>query len=181
VGLGRNCRTAACGARIPGTSSEKPRMVYCSALPKGRQESYSVAALIGMSSDEMTPFQTSNRSSRDDRHRSVKRTIAERVVDVLKERWPGAGDQMQIMDACTPLTYRDYTLTPAGAAYGIKKTVDSLRHSRFTAGTKIKAPLLAGQSIILPGVLGSLISGVHACAAVLGQEYAMGKIVKESR
>jgi all-trans-retinol 13,14-reductase len=162
------------------TSSEKPRMVYCSALPKGCQESYSVAALIGMSSDGMAPFQTSDRSSRDDRYRSSKQIIADRVVDVLKERWRETGGVMQIMDTCTPLTYRDYTLTPAGTAYGIKKTVNSLHHSRFTASTKAKALLLAGQSIILPGVLGALISGVYACSVVLGQDHVIGRIVEES-
>ncbi len=61
------------------------------------------------------------------------------------------------------------------------KSVSSFRSSQFTAATKVKNLFLGGQSIIQPGVMGALISGVHACAVILGQDYLVDKIVKATQ
>lgn len=162
-------------------SEDKPHMVYCSALPTGVCGSYSVTALIGMDTEEMTPFKGTELGTRSSGYQANKRSIAERIFSVLKDHWPEIGDRLEIVDACTPLTYRDYTLAPNGTAYGIKKTVDTLRSSRFMTETRIKDFYLAGQSIIQPGIIGALISGVHACAVILGENHLVDKIAKETQ
>ena len=85
-----------------------------------------------------------------------------------------------MVDACTPLTFRDYTLTPRDTAYGINKSANNFRHAQFSTETKVKNLFLAGQSIIQPGVLGALISGVYTCTAILGRNYLMNKIKEET-
>lgn len=162
-------------------TDEKPHMVYCSALPRGADGSFSVVTLTGMMSEELAAFDDSTRGSRSEDYKAAKDLIAERTVAALVGRWPEMESKLSIVDACSPLTFRDYTLTPGGTAYGIKKSVSSFKASRFTAETKIKGLLLAGQSIIQPGIIGALISGVHACTVILGQDYLVEKIAKETR
>jgi len=39
---------------------------------------------------------------------------------------------------------------------------------------------LAGQSIVQPGILGALISGIYTCTVILGRNYFMHKIMEET-
>jgi phytoene dehydrogenase-like protein len=163
------------------TAGQSPAMVFCSALPRGADTGHSVVAMIGMAPDDVAPFAQSRVRTRGEAYLAFKRSIAARILEVVKNRWPETAGSLEIVETCSPLTFRDYTLAPGGTAYGISKSVTSLRSSMFTATTKIKDLFLAGQSIIQPGVLGALISGVHAGAVILGHDYLVARIVKETQ
>jgi len=156
-------------------------MVFCSALPRSTNTGHSVVAMIGMTPDDMAPFAPSRTKARSKEYLAFKRSIAARILEVVKNRWPETAASLKIVATCSPLTFRDYTLAPDGTAYGISKSVTSMRSSMFTATTKIKDLFLAGQSIIQPGVLGALISGVHAGAVILGHDYLVGRILTETQ
>jgi hypothetical protein len=47
-------------------------------------------------------------------------------------------------------------------------------------GGHVAARSLAGQSIVLPGVVGALISAVDACGAILGRAELVGRIARET-
>lgn len=87
---------------------------------------------------------------------------------------------MSVVDVFTPLSLRDFTRSPRGSAYGMKKSVANLRQGRLSPMTRLKGLLLAGQSVVMPGVLGSVISGVAASCAVLGHGNLIREIVKET-
>jgi len=162
-------------------SDQSPGMVFCSALPRSTNTGHSVVAMIGMTPDDMAPFAPSRIKARSEAYLAFKRSIAARILEVVKNRWPETAASLKIVATCSPLTFRDYTLAPDGTAYGISKSVTSMRSSMFTATTKIKDLFLAGQSIIQPGVLGALISGVHAGAVILGHDYLVGRILTETQ
>jgi all-trans-retinol 13,14-reductase len=162
-------------------SDQSPGMVFCSALPSSTNTGHSVVAMIGMMPDDMAPFAPSRIKARSEEYLAFKKSIAARILEVVKNRWPETAASLKIVATCSPLTFRDYTLAPGGTAYGISKSVTSMRSSMFTATTKIKDLFLAGQSIIQPGVLGALISGVHAGAVILGHDYLVGRILTETQ
>ena len=72
----------------------------------------------------------------------------------------------------TPLTYRDYTLTPYGSAYGVRKDYHNPMMTLLSAKTPIPNLLLTGQSLTLHGLLGVTMSSLFTVAEVLGREEA---------
>ena len=72
----------------------------------------------------------------------------------------------------TPLTYRDYTLTPYGSAYGVRKDYQNPMMTLLSAKTPIPNLLLTGQSLTLHGLLGVTMSSLFTVAEVLGREEA---------
>lgn len=161
--------------------SQRPSMVYCCAMPQRPNAEYAVTALVGVAPEEMAPFELTRRGERSEAYQAAKLALASRILETLHEHWPAQAPYLKIVDACTPLTFRDYTLTPRGTAYGIIKSASNFRHAQLSTETKVKNLFLAGQSIIQPGVLGALISGVYTCTSILGRNYLMHKIMEETR
>lgn len=160
--------------------SQRPSMIYCCAIPQKPNTEYAVTALVGVAPEEMAPFELTRGGERSEAYQAAKRSLARRILDTLQEHWPKQAPYLKMVDACTPLTFRDYTLTPRGTAFGIIKSAGNFRHAQLSTETKVKNLFLAGQSIIQPGVLGALISGVYTGTAILGRNYLMNKIKEET-
>jgi all-trans-retinol 13,14-reductase len=80
------------------------------------------------------------------------------------------------VDACTPLSYRDYLNAPSGSMYGVKKEVDDLANTTFSTRTKIQNLFFTGQNINLHGVLGVSITSILTAAEFVGLAYLVNKI-----
>ena len=160
--------------------SQRPSMIYCCAMPQKPNTEYAVTALVGVAPEEMAPFELTRRGERSEAYQAAKRSLASRTLNVLQEHWPEQAPYLKMVDACTPLTFRDYTLTPRGTAFGIIKSAGNFRHAQLSTQTKVKNLFLAGQSIVQPGILGALISGIYTCTVILGRNYFMHKIMEET-
>jgi all-trans-retinol 13,14-reductase len=187
------CPVATCDAFIYNTydmnggyeqkvlgSNGEPNLVYCAASPRAHDGAFSAVALCGLRCSEMSPWQASRRGDRPETYNRMKHEIAGRMVSVLERKLPGAAGKMEIVDMFTPLTFRDYTRTPGGTAYGLKKSVGAFRTARVTAMTRIRGLVLAGQSVILPGVLGTVISSIDACGVILGYQHLLDRVLRET-
>lgn len=163
------------------SSRQRPNMVFCSSSPTAEDGGYALTALCCSTADEWAAWENSKTHRRPDAYTSAKNSLATRVISILKEKWPEADGNMSMVDSFTPLTFRDYTLAPGGTAYGLSKSVDTLRSSRVGPTTKIKGLFVAGQSVILPGILGSVISSVAACGHILGRDYLLDRILEETK
>ncbi|TET35825.1 MAG: NAD(P)/FAD-dependent oxidoreductase [Planctomycetota bacterium] len=158
----------------------RPELVFCSASPECIDDSYAAIALTGMTAEETARLRDAGTGERIAGYDELKEGVAARILDVIISRWPGMASRLEVLDSFTPLTFEDSTLAPGGTGYGIMRTSSTIRHSRFTAKTRVKGLFLAGQSIIQPGILGSVISSVYACASALGHEKLIEKIVRET-
>lgn len=159
---------------------DRPVAIYCSAQPEPVNGRRAVVAMCGMDCRELRKWENTVTGHRPADYTEAKMDLAERLVSILRERWPGIDGDMEILDTFSPLSYRDYTLSPAGSAYGVKRAVGSLRTSRFSPATHVKQLYLAGQNIGLSGVLGTVISSIEACGLIIGQSHLVNAIVKES-
>ena len=65
------------------------------------------------------------------------------------------------------LTFRDYLNNPYGSAYGIKQKIGQFN---LFGRVQYKNTFAAGQSAILPGVLGAMMSGFTICRYLLSKE-----------
>ena len=74
---------------------------------------------------------------------------------------------MDIMDSASMLTFRDYLNNPDGSAYGIKQKIG--QHNLVG-----KLPLhnlyAAGQSAVLPGVVGAMLSSFIVGKLIVGKD-----------
>lgn len=81
--------------------------------------------------------------------------------------FPEIEGKLKVVDTVTPLTYERYTGTPGGSLYGVKQSVNQIK---LSSKTSIHQFYLAGQSILMPGVMGAAISGFLGAANILGRE-----------
>lgn len=171
------------GAHYDGrllSDSQEPPAVYWAGSMAGSDGVSSTVALSFSPFDEWATWSGSVTGRRPDAYYQAKEGAAQRILDVLRRKWPDEASKMSIVDVFTPLSLRDFTGSPRGSAYGMKKSVANLRQGRLSPMTRVKGLLLAGQSVVMPGVLGSVISGVAASCAVLGHGNLIREIVKET-
>ncbi len=105
-----------------------------------------------------------------------KEKFSEAVIDFVCQFFPDLRSCIKAKYTASPLTYRDYTSTPGGCAYGLVK---DCRHPLITlmpAHTRISNLLLTGQNLNLHGCLGTTVSSAVTCSEILGIEYLSKKI-----
>lgn len=106
---------------------------------------------------------------RDSEYKAMKKRMADECIELAERVLPGLKDLSRSYTS-TPLTWRDYTLTPKGSAYGIRKDFHNPLLTMLSPRTPIPNLLLTGQSLMLHGVHGVTMTAFHTCAEVLGKE-----------
>jgi all-trans-retinol 13,14-reductase len=105
--------------------------------------------------------------SRPAEYAEFKERRVERVKDRILSIYPEYRDSYKVLDAASPLTFRDYLNSPDGSAYGVKQKVG--QYNLFG-----KLPLrniyAAGQSSLLPGVIGAMMSAFIVGRSIVGKE-----------
>jgi all-trans-retinol 13,14-reductase len=109
---------------------------------------------------------------RPETYTAFKKEKLASIRDAVIRRCPelAAAD---LLDGGTPLTNRDILESPGCGLYGTKH---SLRQFSPLPVTRIPNLWMAGQSVIAPGVLGAIVSGVVACGFILGMEAMHGEV-----
>jgi all-trans-retinol 13,14-reductase len=84
--------------------------------------------------------------------------LAERVIpglqDMVENATPHSDHGSEKCYTSTPLTWRDYTLSPCGSAFGIRKDCRQSLITMLSPKTPIPNLFLTGQSLVLHGLEG---------------------------
>jgi len=90
-----------------------------------------------------------------------------RIFERFCALYPQYRKNFKIIDAASVLTFRDYLFSPEGNAYGIKQKI-----GQFNLFGKL--PLVniyvAGQSAVLPGIVGAMLSSFIVARNLIGKE-----------
>ncbi len=90
-----------------------------------------------------------------------------RIGERFRQIYPQYRDNFKVLDAASVLTFRDYLFSPEGNAYGIKQKM-----GQFNLFGKL--PLVniyvAGQSAVLPGIVGAMLSSFIVARNLVGKE-----------
>lgn len=113
---------------------------------------------------------------RGDAYREFKQKKAEEIILFAKQFFPDIDKHTEHVFTTTPLSYRDYTGSPEGSAYGIMKNYHNPIASLIPIRSKVKNMLFAGQNVNMPGVLGVTLTSLLNCAEFLGENYIAKKI-----
>ncbi len=120
--------------------------------------------------DECRPWSGTRLGRRSPAYEAWKRQMAEECVALAGTVIPGLAGMVEAQYVSTPLTYRDYTLTPNGSAYGLRKDCGNALLTVLSPRTPEPNLLLTGQSLVLHGVEGVTMTALMTCAEVLGKE-----------
>ncbi|MCX5701005.1 MAG: NAD(P)-binding protein [Candidatus Omnitrophica bacterium] len=104
----------------------------------------------------------------------------ERKVNEIRERickaFPQYRSNLKILGAASALTFRDYLFSPEGNAYGIKQKIGQFN---LFGKQSLLNIYVAGQSAILPGLVGAMLSSFIVARNIIGKEEFSSFIEKE--
>jgi len=89
------------------------------------------------------------------------------MLERIYEYYSDYRGNINVVTAATPLTYRDYLNHTQGAAYGIRQKIDQYN---LIGQLRLKNIFCAGQSAILPGVLGTIMASLLVARNIIGIE-----------
>ncbi len=108
---------------------------------------------------------------RNEQYEMLKNHLADECICLAERVIPGLSGMVEKRYTSTPLTYRDYTLTPDGSAYGVRKDCRNLLMTTLSPRTPIPNLLLTGQNLMLHGVEGVTMTALRTCGELLGKDY----------
>ncbi|TRZ93720.1 NAD(P)/FAD-dependent oxidoreductase [bacterium] len=91
----------------------------------------------------------------------------EEITRRICNLYPQYREGFSVLDAASVLTFRDYLFSPEGNAYGIKQKM-----GQFNLFGKLPLVNLyvAGQSAVLPGIVGAMLSSFIVARSLIGKE-----------
>ncbi|SFL84683.1 all-trans-retinol 13,14-reductase [Desulfomicrobium norvegicum] len=143
------------------------------ASTKQDSEKRGVVVIAPGSIQDVAAWKSSKLGKRSFEYRAHKQKRLDHMRTALLKHVPEL-ESVRFVEGATPLTLRDYMNTPTGSLYGIRHTVNQFNPA---PATRIPGLLLAGQSIVAPGLLGAVISAFLTCGFIIGHN----KLRKELR
>ncbi len=153
------------------TADEKPRGALVSYAVPDNEGRYAqnVDLLTPMLWSDVEQFQDSSLGHRPQQYIELKQKKAEQLIALADKYIKGFANAVESVYTSTPLTYRDYTATQNGSAFGIAKDYDRLIYTLLTPKTPIPNLWLTGQNLNLHGILGVSMTSFFSCGEILGQ------------
>jgi phytoene dehydrogenase-like protein len=126
----------------------------------------SLSALELSFAQDVLPWTTSHIGRRPEEYVRYKRRRSDAILARLG-RLAKYADRVRWVDTASMLTFRDYLNSPCGSAYGIMQKVGQYGLFGRLPGRNLYA---AGQSALLPGVLGAMMSGLFVARQMVGKD-----------
>lgn len=144
-------------------------LISCRIPEDGSEYVRQVDILTPMTWDKCEPWSNTKVGRRGEEYKIMKEDIADKCI-ILAERFiPGLRNMVTACYTSTPLTYRDYTHTPEGSAYGLRKDFRDPIMTMLSPRTPIPNLLLTGQNLMLHGVHGVTMTALFTCAEIIGK------------
>lgn len=113
---------------------------------------------------------------RGDDYAQWKLQKADECISLAETVIPGLRAAIERQYVSTPLTYRDYTLTPNGSAFGLRKDCGNPLLTFLSPRSHEPNLLLTGQSLMVHGVEGVTMTALMTCAEIIGRERIWEKL-----
>lgn len=145
-------------------------LVSCRIPEDGGEYTQQVDLLTPMVWNKCKAWSDTKVGRRGDEYKAMKRRVADECVTLAEQFIPGLWNMVTGCYVSTPLTYRDYTLTPQGSAYGLRKDFNNPMTTLLSPRTPIPNLFLTGQNLMLHGLHGVTMTTLFTCAEILGKE-----------
>lgn len=145
-------------------------LVSCRIPEDGSKYVQQVDLLTPMNWSECEQWSHTEVGRRGEDYKAMKKRVADECITLAERFIPGLRDRITGCYTSTPLTYCNYTLTPEGSAYGLRKDFRNPIITLLSPRTPIPNLLLTGQNLMLHGLHGVTMTALFTCAEVLGKE-----------
>lgn len=113
------------------------------------------------------PWEATQTRRRGSDYIEAKMKLAGRLIQRV-EPIVGRLRQIEVIDVYTPLSIRDWVNSPGGSAYGVMRCEDQLLSAAMLNRTAVKGLYMAGQSVMAPGVLGTILGSLITAKFIVG-------------
>ncbi|MBP5339633.1 MAG: NAD(P)/FAD-dependent oxidoreductase [Prevotella sp.] len=103
-------------------------------------------------------------------YEQMKEQMADDCIRLAEQVIPGLGAMVAKRYTSTPLTWRDYTLSPCGSAFGVRKDCRNPLMTNLSPRTPIPNLFLTGQSLVLHGLEGVTMTALQTTDLVLNRK-----------
>lgn len=146
-------------------------VMVCCRVPETGDYTTQVDLLTPMPKRLFEKWTDTHIGHRGEDYEAMKQEKADECIALAETVIPGLHDMICQKYTSTPLTYRDYTLTPDGSAYGVRKDCRNLVITMLSPRTPIPNLLLTGQNLMLHGLEGVSMTALLTCSELLGRDY----------
>ena len=145
-------------------------MISCRVPEDGSSYTRQIDLMTPMPWQQCQQWEDTKVFRRSHAYMTWKEQVYDRCLALAETVIPQLGRAVEAHYTSTPLTYRDYTLTPCGSAYGVRKDYHNLMMTMLSPRTPIPNLLLTGQNLILHGLEGVAMTARYTCKAILGED-----------
>lgn len=129
-----------------------------------------MVALTPMYSHETEQWNDTTVGHRPDSYEAFKQRVTDECLGIIGRQYPEMVGAIDAVYSSSPLTFRDYTGTPGGTAYGVVKNFANPLPTLFSTRTKIPNLHLTGQSLFVHGAIGVIMTATITCAEFVDAE-----------
>ena len=151
---------------------------YTPACSKNPEWASQATALVPMHFSEVKQWENTYIENRGQSYLDFKHEKAEKLISLIEQRIPSFRSKIENYYTSTPLSYRDYTGTRNGAAYGILKDYNNPYKTIILPRTAIPNLFFTGQNMNMHGALGVTAGAILTVGEIIGLEYLSNKILK---
>ena len=117
----------------------------------------------------MAEWEDTSIGRRGQKYLALKESKASECIALAATRLSGLEEAVDKVFTSSPLTWRDYTASAEGSAYGIMKDWRNPLGSVISPRTPVGNLFLTGQNLNLHGILGTSMTSFLTASAVLGR------------
>ena len=117
--------------------------------------------------EHVEAWKDTRRGMRPQSYLDYKQERTEAIKKRIFKVFPDYRDNFRVVDAASVLTFRDYLNSPDGSAYGIKQKVGQYN---LLGKLPLRNLFAAGQSSLLPGILGAMMSSFLVGRSIIKDE-----------
>jgi len=149
-------------------NSSMPALVIMQNAEEVNGKTYHVLSALEVSFPEhVEAWKLSKSGNRPSGYKEYKQQHVNSIKERIIERFPEYKDSFKIVDSASILTFRDYLNSPDGSAYGVKQKMGQFN---LFGKLPIHNIYAAGQSSMLPGVVGAMMSSFIVGRTIVGKE-----------
>ncbi len=112
---------------------------------------------------------------RGEQYEQTKLALAEKIRHRVESALPEFKGRLELLASVTPLTLID-ELGHEGGAFGVLRSARRRALATCTWTTPLKGLFLGGQSVLYPGIAGTMETSFFIGASLFGEQYMVGRL-----
>jgi phytoene dehydrogenase-like protein len=144
-------------------------LIYVQLRPSERQDQNLLSLITSGHEALWDKWRQTRTGQRGEEYLQAKTAFAQHLI-AKAEKIIGPLRGLQVLDVSTPLTIRDWVNSPNGSAYGIMRSTQQLLSAAMLNRTSVRGLFLAGQSVMSPGILGTITGSLATVQLIIGPE-----------